>query len=62
MVYRIILIVTLSCGMSLGFSPLAQEFDAKQAIDPEADKILRNMSNYLDTLKQFSVGAFEGQA
>lgn len=55
MVYRIILIVTLFCGMSLGFSPLAQEFGAKQAIDPEADKILREMSNYLDTLKQFTI-------
>ena len=56
MLRRTFCTILIICGMLLGRSAIAQDAGVGQrAIEPKADKVLRQMSEYLNTLDQFSL-------
>jgi len=55
MIKRTNLIVLILCGALLSCPTFAQDQVAVKAIDAKADKILRQMNDYLNTLEQFSI-------
>ncbi|MGD8771401.1 MAG: DUF2092 domain-containing protein [Desulfobacterales bacterium] len=55
MIKRTNLIVLILCGALLSCPTFAQDQVAVTAIDAKADKILRQMNDYLNTLEQFSI-------
>ena len=52
---RMILVILMLCGVLSSFSAFARDSVAGQAVDAKADKILRQMSDYLNTLEQFTI-------
>ena len=52
---RTILFTSMLCAVMLSFPTFARDSLAGQAIDAKADKILRQMSDYLNTLEQFTI-------
>jgi len=52
---RIICILLILCGVLLICPAFAQDSGVEQAVEAKADKILRQMSEYLNTLEQFSL-------
>ncbi len=52
---RIIYIILILFAGLLSFPALAQDSGGEQAVEAKADKVLRQMSQYLNTLKQFSI-------
>ena len=55
MIKRTIFIILILCGAQLSCLTFAQDQVAVKAIDAKADKILRQMNDYLNTLEQFSI-------
>ena len=52
---RTIVFTSMLCAVMLSFPTFARDSLAGQAIDAKADKILRQMSDYLNTLEQFTI-------
>ena len=55
MIKRMIFIILILCGAMLSFPAFAQDQAAAKPIDAKADNVLRQMSDYLNTLEQFSI-------
>ena len=55
MIKRTIFIIFILYGVLLSFPAFAQDQVAVKAIDAKAEKVLRQMSDYLNTLEQFTI-------
>jgi len=52
---RTIFIILIVCAALLSYPVFAQDSEAGKDVDEKADKVLRQMSEYLNTLGQFSI-------
>jgi hypothetical protein len=55
MIKRIIYVILILCGALLSCPVLAQDSGGERAVEAKADKVLRQMSEYMNTLEQFSI-------